>query len=49
MQSIDFKLKSRIYGGGRGAAFTPNDFLDIGARDAVDKICFNGMVPAQGD
>lgn len=37
MQSIDTKLRSRIYGGGRGSAFTPNDFLDLGSRDAVDK------------
>ena len=37
MQTIDAKLKSRIYGGGRGSAFTPNNFLDIGRRDAVDK------------
>jgi hypothetical protein len=37
MQTIDSRLKSRIYGSGRGSAFTPNDFLDIGRRDAVDK------------
>ena len=37
MQTIDAKLRSRIYGGGRGSVFTPNDFLDIGGRDAVDK------------
>jgi hypothetical protein len=37
VQTIDAKLKSRIYGSGRGSAFTPNDFLDIGGRDAVDK------------
>ena len=37
MQSIDSKLKSRIYGHGRGSVFTPNDFLDLGGRDAVDK------------
>lgn len=37
MQTIDSKLKSRIYGHGRGAVFTPNDFLDLGSRDAVDK------------
>lgn len=37
MQTIDAKLKSRIYGSGMGSAFTPNDFLDIGGRDAVDK------------
>lgn len=37
MQAIDNKLKSRIYGGGRGSAFTPNDFLDLGGRDAIDK------------
>jgi hypothetical protein len=37
VQTIDSKLKSRIYGHGRGAVFTPNDFLDLGGRDAVDK------------
>lgn len=37
VQTIDYKVISRIYGGGRGLAFTPNDFLDIGGRDAVDK------------
>jgi hypothetical protein len=37
MQTIDSRLKSRIYGSGRGSAFTANDFLDIGGRDAVDK------------
>ena len=38
MQSIDNKLISRIYGTGRGSAFTPSDFLDLGGRDTVDKI-----------
>jgi hypothetical protein len=37
VQSIDSKLKSRVYGHGRGWVFTSNDFLDIGGRDAVDK------------
>ena len=37
MQTIDSRLKSRIYGHGRGSVFTPNDFLDLGGRDAVDK------------
>ncbi len=37
MQTIDSRLQSRIYGHGRGSVFTPNDFLDIGGRDAVDK------------
>jgi Family of unknown function (DUF6088) len=37
VQTIDNKLKSRIYGHGRGSVFTPNDFLDLGSRDAVDK------------
>src|SRR5271163_3615120 len=37
MQAIDDKLISRIYGTGRGSAFTQNDFLDIGGRGAVDK------------
>jgi hypothetical protein len=37
VQTIDAKLRSRIYGSGKGSAFTPNDFLDLGGRDAVDK------------
>jgi hypothetical protein len=37
MKTIDSKLISRIYGGGRGSVFTPNEFLDIGGRNAVDK------------
>lgn len=34
-QSIDKKLLNRIYGHGRGWVFTPNDFSDLGSRDAV--------------
>lgn len=30
-------LKNRIYGSGRGATFTPIEFLDLGGRDAIDK------------
>lgn len=37
MQTIDSTIRSRIFGTGRGAVFTPNDFLDLGGRDAVDK------------
>jgi len=37
VQTIDSKVKSRIYGHGRGSVFTPNDFLDLGGRAAVDK------------
>jgi len=28
---------SRIYGRGRGSVMTPNDFLDLGSRDAIDQ------------
>ncbi len=35
LQSIDMKILSRIYGGGRGRVFTPNDFADLGSQDAV--------------
>lgn len=28
---------SRIYGRGRGCVMTPNDFLDLGSRDAIDQ------------
>lgn len=37
VQTIESKLKSRIYGHGKGSVFTPKDFLDLGGRDAVDK------------
>jgi hypothetical protein len=37
MQTVDAKLKSRIYGSGRGAVFSPNGFLGLSRRDAVDK------------
>lgn len=35
-QSIERSVTSRIYGRGRGSVFTPNDFLDLGSRGAVD-------------
>jgi len=35
MQSIEDKVKSRIYGYGRGKVFTPKLFLDLGSREAV--------------
>lgn len=35
MQSIEDKIKSRIYGNGRGWVFTPNHFFDLGSREAV--------------
>ena len=38
MQSIDSKILSRIYGSGKGSVFTPGRFLDLGSRDAVDKV-----------
>jgi Family of unknown function (DUF6088) len=38
VQTIEDKVTSRIYGSGRGSVFTPNDFLDLGGRDAVDKV-----------
>ena len=38
LQTIDNRVISRIYGTGRGSAFTPNGFLDLGGRDAVDKV-----------
>ncbi len=34
-QSIDNKIKSRVYGHGKGWAFTPAHFSDLGSRDAV--------------
>jgi hypothetical protein len=38
MQSIDSNILSRIYGSGRGSVFTPGRFLDLGSRNAVDKV-----------
>jgi hypothetical protein len=35
-QSIEQSVISRIYGRGRGSVFTPNEFLDLGSRGAVD-------------
>ncbi len=35
MQTIDSKIKSRIYGNGRGWVFSPSQFLDLGNRSAV--------------
>ena len=37
VQSIDKRLRSRIYGSGRGSVFTPDRFLDLGGRAAIDK------------
>ena len=36
MQSIADKILARIYGYGRGWAFTQTDFLDLGSRSAID-------------
>ena len=35
MQSIEDKIRNRIYGYGRGHVFTPQDFLDLGSRSAI--------------
>lgn len=35
-QSIDSKIRSRIYGNGKGWVFTPKHFQDIGSSDAID-------------
>jgi predicted transcriptional regulator of viral defense system len=35
MQSVDKKIISRIYGHRRGWVFTPDDFKDLGSRNAV--------------
>ena len=36
MQSIEYKVVSRIYGRKRGWVFTPNDVLDLGSRPLID-------------
>ncbi len=35
-QSIQLSVISRVYGRGRGVAFTPNDFIDLGSRSSID-------------
>jgi len=35
-QSVSSKVLSRIYGSKRGSIFTPNHFLDLGSRRAID-------------
>ena len=35
-QSIENKIISRIYGNGRGWAFSPKDFSDFGTRSSID-------------
>lgn len=37
MQSIPQQIRARIYGTGKGSVFSAKDFLDLGARSAVDK------------
>ena len=38
MVSVAQKIKNRIKGKGRGWAFTPKDFLDLGSRNNVGQI-----------
>jgi hypothetical protein len=35
-QTIDYKIRSRIYGNKRGWVFTPQRFQDLGSSDAID-------------
>lgn len=35
-QTTDSKVRSMIYGNGRGWVFTPNSFRGLGSRDAID-------------
>ncbi|MCD6249548.1 MAG: hypothetical protein J7J98_04365 [candidate division Zixibacteria bacterium] len=37
MQSIEIQVLNRIYGGGRGWAFSQKDFASIGDRNSIDK------------
>jgi hypothetical protein len=37
-KSIDSQILQRVKASGRGWVFTPRDFLDLGSRDAVDKV-----------
>ena len=36
METLEYKVLSRIYGNGRGWAFSQNDFADIGTRSTID-------------
>ncbi|MGI6393988.1 MAG: DUF6088 family protein [bacterium] len=38
MQAVNIKIIKRIRGWGRGSVFTPNMFLNLGSRAAVDKV-----------
>jgi hypothetical protein len=38
VQTIDKRIVSRIYGSGRGAVFTPTQFLDLGGRRVIDVV-----------
>jgi Family of unknown function (DUF6088) len=46
MQSIEDKVKSRIYGRGRGWVFTPQNFLDLGGRSAID-VALSRLIKAE--
>jgi hypothetical protein len=37
MHTIDTRIRKRISNQGAGSVFTPNEFLDLAGRDAVDK------------
>lgn len=38
MNTIEYKVRSRFYGLGRGVVFSPNDFLDIASHETVRQI-----------
>ncbi len=40
MQSIEYKVVSRIYGKGRGWAFSQKDFASIGDRNSIDQALY---------
>jgi hypothetical protein len=44
-QSIDSKIRSRIYGHGKGWVFTPKHFVDLGGTAAIDS-CFRRLKAA---
>lgn len=37
MQTIEDKVINRVYGNGRGWAFSKNDFIDLGSASAIDQ------------
>lgn len=48
MQAIETKIINRIYGNGRGWAFSRNDFVDLGSNSSIEqglsRLCIKGRI-----